>query len=390
MAKYRFEQIAINSTEKKKPVEEDRFTYLGLEHLDTGSLKVTHFGSEVAPIGEKLVMHKGDVLFGKRRAYQKKVAIAPFDGIFSAHGMVLRPKEEVIDKDFFPLFISSDYFLDAAIKISVGSLSPTINWRDLKELEFELPNLEEQKRLAAVLWATNDTIEAYKRLISATDDLVKSQFMEQFSMSQAESNGWSIVPVSSVVIKPLSGEWGQEDTDGTGVKVLRTTNFTDSGFIDYTEVVSRSIELKKVEAKALRDGDVLIEKSGGSDTKPVGRVVFYQETSENFLFNNFTALLRPNTPKLNSRFLFTFLFVTYWNGGTKLYENKTTGIHNLKLADYLDNTMIPIPPIEDQEVFAAFVEQSDKSKFAVLKCADQNNAFRRLKSIKTRRDNTNE
>ena len=58
MAKYRFDQIAINSTEKKKPVEEDRFTYLGLEHLDSGSLKVTRFGSEVAPIGEKLVMHK--------------------------------------------------------------------------------------------------------------------------------------------------------------------------------------------------------------------------------------------------------------------------------------------------------------------------------------------
>lgn len=372
MAKYRFDQIAINSTEKKKPVEEDRFTYLGLEHLDSGTLKVTRFGSEVAPIGEKLVMHKGDVLFGKRRAYQKKVAIAPFDGIFSAHGMVLRPKENVIDKDFFPLFISSDYFLDAAIKISVGSLSPTINWRDLKELEFELPDMDSQRKLAEVLWSINDTMEAYKKLISATDELVKSQFMEQFSMSQAESNGWSIVPVSSVVIKPLSGEWGQEDTDGTGVKVLRTTNFTDSGFIDYTEVVRRSIELKKVEAKALRDGDILIEKSGGSDTKPVGRVVFYQETSENFLFNNFTALLRPNTPKLNSRFLFTFLFVTYWNGGTKLYENKTTGIHNLKLADYLVNTMIPIPPIEDQEVFAAFVEQSNKLEFAVLSCSNLN------------------
>lgn len=73
MAKYRFEQIAINSTEKKKPVEEDRFTYLGLEHLDSGSLKVTRFGSDVAPIGEKLVMRKGDVLFGKRRAYASVV-----------------------------------------------------------------------------------------------------------------------------------------------------------------------------------------------------------------------------------------------------------------------------------------------------------------------------
>lgn len=155
MPKYRFDEIAINSTAKKKPVEEDKYTYLGLEHLDSGSLKVTRFGSDVAPIGEKLLMKKGDVLFGKRRAYQKKVAIAPFDGIFSAHGMVLRPKEEVIDKDFFPLFISSDYFLDAAIKISVGSLSPTINWRDLKGLEFELPSLEEQKRLAEILWSIN-------------------------------------------------------------------------------------------------------------------------------------------------------------------------------------------------------------------------------------------
>ena len=87
MANYRFDEIALNSVEKKKPTEEDKFTYLGLEHLDSGCLTVKRFGSDVAPIGEKLVMHKGDVLFGKRRAYQKKVAIAPFDGIFSAHGI---------------------------------------------------------------------------------------------------------------------------------------------------------------------------------------------------------------------------------------------------------------------------------------------------------------
>ena len=336
-------------------------------------MKVTRFGSDVAPIGEKLVIRKGDVLFGKRRAYQKKVVIAPFDGIFSAHGMVLRPNVEVIDPDFFPLFISSDYFLDAAIKISVGSLSPTINWRDLKILEFDLPDLETQRKLAVVLWSINDTMESYKKLISTTDELVKSQFMEQFSLPTAEANGWSVSPVSKVVHKPLSGEWGQEDTNSSGVKVLRTTNFTDTGFIDYTEVVTRSIDSKKIEAKAMRDGDILIEKSGGSDTKPVGRVVYYQETSENFLFNNFTALLRTCTAELNSRFLFTFLFVNYWNGGTKLYENKTTGIHNLKLADYLDNTLIPLPPIDIQEQFTAFVEQSDKSKLLASNLMRLNN-----------------
>ena len=189
MSKYKFEDIAFNSTAKKKPVEEDKYTYLGLEHLDSECLKVKRFGSEVAPIGDKLLMKKGDVLFGKRRAYQKKVAIAPFDGIFSAHGMVLRPKENVIDPAFFPLFISSDYFLDAAINISVGSLSPTINWKDLRQLEFELPDLDTQRKLAKILWSVQDTIESYKDLLSKTDELVKSQFIELINVKGGTISG---------------------------------------------------------------------------------------------------------------------------------------------------------------------------------------------------------
>lgn len=176
MARYKFLDIAINSTAKKKPVEEDKNVYIGLEHLDSQCLKVTRFGSEVAPIGEKLLMKKGDVLFGKRRAYQKKVAIAPFDGIFSAHGMVLRPKEKVIDKNYFPFFISSDYFLDNAIKISVGSLSPTINWGDLKNLEFDLLSMEEQKKLAKVLWAAEDLRQKYEKTMNDLEKLQVSIF----------------------------------------------------------------------------------------------------------------------------------------------------------------------------------------------------------------------
>ncbi|MDD5903966.1 MAG: restriction endonuclease subunit S [Clostridium sp.] len=361
MSKVKLGEVAIEHKEACKG-SKDGYPIVGLEHLIPEEVTLTAWdeGSDNTFIK---MFRKGNVLFGRRRAYLKKAAVAPFDGICSGDITVIEAIPDRILPELLPFIIQNDELFDFAVGKSAGSLSPRVKWGHLKNYEFELPDMDKQRELAELLWAMDATKKSYQKLIAATDELVKSQFMEQFSMSQAESNGWSIVPVSSVVIKPLSGEWGQEDTDGTGVKVLRTTNFTDSGFIDYTEVVRRSIELKKVEAKALRDGDILIEKSGGSDTKPVGRVVFYQETSENFLFNNFTALLRPNTPKLNSRFLFTFLFVTYWNGGTKLYENKTTGIHNLKLADYLDNTMIPIPPIEDQEVFAAFVEQSDKSKF---------------------------
>lgn len=170
---YRFDKIAFNSTAKKTPAESDKEHYIGLEHIDSECLEITRWGSDVAPIGEKLIMKKGDVLFGKRRAYQRKLAIAPFDGIFSAHGMVLRPNEEVVDKNYFPFFMSSDLFMERAVQISVGGLSPTINWKDLREQEFPLPSLAEQKVLADKLWAAYRLKESYKKLLTATEEMVK-------------------------------------------------------------------------------------------------------------------------------------------------------------------------------------------------------------------------
>lgn len=366
MGTFKFDEIAFNSTEKKKPVDEDKYTYLGLEHLDSDSIYVTRYGADVAPKGDKLIMKKGDVLFGKRRAYQKKVAIAPFDGIFSAHGMVLRPKEDVIDKDFFPMFIKSDYFLDAAIKISVGSLSPTINWRDLKELKFELPSLEEQRKLAEVLWAIYDMKDKYKKLILATDELVKSQFIEMFGDTLTDQSVYKVVPLASVFDKPQGGEWGEDDPDNTGVPVLRTTNFTDEGIIDFTDVATRIIPLDKVEKKSLSKGDILIEKSGGSSDKPVGRVVYFESDDNTYLNNNFTAKLHLNGIfDLNSFYVFKFMFVNYWMGGTKIHEGKTTGIHNIRLNDYLEKTYIPLAPRSIQDEYVELAEQSDKSKFAL-------------------------
>ena len=364
MPKYRFTEIAINSTEKKKPTEADKETYIGLEHLDTGTLKVSRWGSDIAPIGEKLIMKKGDVLFGKRRAYQKKVGIAPFDGIFSAHGMVLRPREDVVTKEYFPLFISSDYFLNEAIRISVGSLSPTINWKDLKDLCFELPTLEEQKRIAPIIWAAIEAKNAYRTLIARADELVKSQFIEMFGADAAERNGYSLVALSDIFDKPQGGEWGEDDTTGIGTPVLRTTNFTDGGYIDYSDVATRIIPAEKIKKKALTPGDILIEKSGGSGEKPVGRVVFFEGEPEKYLNNNFTARLHLSGKyTFNPAYVFYFMFVNYWQGGTKIFEGKTTGIHNLRLGDFLNGTQIPIAEIDKQNEFETIMRQSDKSKF---------------------------
>lgn len=127
--------------------------YVGLEHLDPGNMRVQRWDSPDKVEAQKLRFQPGDVIFGRRRAYQKKVAQADFEGICSAHALVLRARPDYIHPDFLPVFLSSDYFLDRAVAISVGSLSPTVNWRDLKVQEFDLPPLDEQKRVADLLWA---------------------------------------------------------------------------------------------------------------------------------------------------------------------------------------------------------------------------------------------
>ena len=253
---YKFEQLAFNSTAKKIPEESDRLHYIGLEHLDSNNLRVTRWGSDVTPIGDKLIMKKGDILFGKRRAYQRKVGIAPFDGIFSAHGMVLRPKEEIVDKDFFPFFISSDQFMERAVRISVGGLSPTINWKDLKEQSFDIPPIEEQRVLASKLWAAYNLREEYKRLLSATDEMVKSRFIEMFASS--ERMKLSDVAIITMGASPDSAYYNKE---GNGIPFYQgKTEFGDMFIGEATMFCSEPV-------KTAERGDILM-----SVRAPVGTV----------------------------------------------------------------------------------------------------------------------
>lgn len=365
MAKYRFEQIAINSKEKKKPAEEDRFTYIGLEHLDTGSLNVTRFGSDVAPIGEKLVMRKGDVLFGKRRAYQKKVAIAPFDGIFSAHGMVLRPQEKVVDRKFFPLFISSDYFLDAAIKISVGSLSPTINWRDLKDLEFELPDLDTQKELAEVLWAINDTIESYKKLISVTDELVKSQFIEWFGGDQCPKQRLdTIAEITSGLTKN-----SRRSSLPMKLPYLRVANVLFNK-LDLTDVQKIGVEEKEIEKALLRKDDLLIVEGNGSPDQ-IGRVSLWNGSISPILHQNHIIKARFDKNVVLPDYAMYYYMTD--EGRRQILDSAatTSGLYTLSLSK-ISGFILPVPSIDEQQQFVEFAHQSDKSKFAVLNCLKRN------------------
>ena len=149
--------------------------------------------------------------------------------------------------------------------------------------------------------------------------------------------------------KAISGEWGEDDETGNGIPVIRTTNFTNDGIINYNNVMTRTITKCALDYKFLRKGDIIIEKSGGSDKQPVGRVVYFDGDENKYLFNNFTGLLRvKDQTTCFPRYLFYVLFFNYKKGGTIPFQNKTTGLHNLKTDDYVKKLEIPIVSIEQQ------------------------------------------
>ena len=346
MPKYRFTEIAFNSTAKKKPTEADKDAYIGLEHLDSGTLTVSRWGSDVAPIGEKLIMKKGDILFGKRRAYQKKVGIAPFDGIFSAHGMVLRPREEVITKEYFPLFISSDYFLDEAIRISVGSLSPTVNWKDLKDLEFNIPTIEEQRRITPLVWAAIETKNAYKSLISGIDDLVKSQFIEMIY-----TQGYPSVKVGEVLHQ-----------------TLKTERIVDTLKEKYVTVALHGLGARE------RNIDVYDPKPFSAYRIKAGQFIYSRIDARNGAFSIIPEVLDGavvskdfpvfdiDTTKIMPQMLLFSMLDENFIQQIKQNSLGSTNRQRIKEDVFLEYQIV-LPPIDVQQAFEAFVKQSDKSKF---------------------------
>jgi type I restriction enzyme S subunit len=159
----KFDKVAINISERVEPKKTTLITYVGLEHLDADNLRIERTGTPDDVIGTKLKIYKGDIIFGKRRAYLRKVAVSHFDGIASAHSMILRANEKYIEKDFLPYFMQSDTFMSRAVQISEGSLSPTIKNKTLAQQEFTLPKKEKQKELISIFKQFDLTMDQLKQ-----------------------------------------------------------------------------------------------------------------------------------------------------------------------------------------------------------------------------------
>ena len=352
--KYKFDEIAINCTKKKQPTDTDRKTYIGLEHIDPENFTISRWGSDITPTGEKLVMEKGDILFGKRRAYQRKVAIAPFNGIFSAHGMVLRPKTNVIDSAFFPFFIASDQFMETAVRISVGGLSPTINWKDLKTQEFEIPPLEEQKILADKLWAAYRLKEAYMHLLIATDEMVKSQFIEMFGnpLFSDEDDAIELREVTEIVLGSTPNSKNERYWNGNLCWITPSELSDDSFEVANTERHISEDGAKSANLTLMPKGTVLL-----STRAPIGKVAL--TTCPMYCNQGFKNMIC--TDGINN----VFLYYTLKYNKNRLQSMGTGTTFKELSKKIIESIKISVPPIQAQKEFESIYRQADKSKYYV-------------------------
>lgn len=215
----------------KDVVREVRTTYkgdmtnvpiVGLEHIIPCEITFEKYMIDSESTFSK-VFKKGQVLFGRRRAYQHKAAIAHIDGICSGDIMVLEAIPDKIEPNLLPFIIQNDDFFDYAIQHSEGGLSPRVKWSAIANYEFTLPSLSEQKVLADKLWAAYRVKESYKKLLAATDDMLKAKFQEMFG-------GQGVVTLSEAcdIVMGTSPDSQYYNTNCEGLPFYQgKTEFTD-------------------------------------------------------------------------------------------------------------------------------------------------------------------
>lgn len=276
---------------------------IAMEHMDPGELKISRWGSTEDGTTFRRRVKPGQTLFGKRRAYQRKVAYAEFDAICSGDIYTFEADETQLRGDLLPFLVQSDGFFEHALGTSAGSLSPRTNWRDLKDFELDLPPLDEQKRIAALLWAAERHIGA----TSATTAALSRAADESFSTGLRAIQKLA-VPLPTVVDEMTVGvvvrptQYYTDDADG--VPALRGLNIGPGGF-ELDDLVRFKPESAAELAKStLRSGDVVIVRTG----RPGDAAVVTAETAG---FNCIDLIIARPGASLVPKFLELFLNSSY-------------------------------------------------------------------------------
>ncbi len=348
------------ATERRETCRGDKARYpvVGLEHLTPENIALTAWDESGENTFTKM-FHKGDILFGRRRAYLKKAAVAPFDGICSGDITVIEAKPDYILPELLPFVIQNDAFFDFAVGKSAGSLSPRAKWEHLKDYEFKLPSMNEQRKLAKALWAVNETMEAYKKLIAATDELAKSQFIEMFGDPIENTKHLPIHPLSDYIQYLTSGSrgWAKYHSDD-GEWFITIKNVKDCKItLDDIQCI---MPPKNAEAERTRvqEGDLLI-----SITADLGRTgIVTKEIAEHGAYiNQHLTCIRLDPVVLDPTYV--AFFMESEAGKRQFFAKNLSSVKAGLNFDSIRSLELMVPPLARQKEFISFVGQSDKSKF---------------------------
>lgn len=348
MAKYRFDQVARECRTTFKG-DKNGMLIVGLEHLVPNEMLVRDFEVDTENTFTKS-FKQGQILFGRRRAYQQKAGVAQFDGICSGDITVIEAIPGKIEPNLLPFIVQNEQFFEHAIQGSAGSLSPRVKWEHLASYEIELPTMEKQRVLADKLWTAYRLKESYKKLLAATDEMVKSQFIEMFKdcpIVKLEDN-----------IKTQSGGTPntkkQEYYNGGDIPWL-SSGEVNQGYIFSTEKFITQAGLDNSSAKWVPKYSVLIAMYGATAGK-VGFSMIPLTT------NQAVCALLPCS-SFNSLFLYYAV-----SQKTDWMISQCRGAAQPNISQGIIRSMeIAKPPMEQQKQFVSIAEQADKSKFVGFK-----------------------
>jgi type I restriction enzyme, S subunit len=320
-----FGEVVRLSTERcADPLAAGLERYVGLEHIEPEDLRLRRWGLVADGITFTNRFRPGQVLFGKRRAYQRKVAVADFEGVCSGDIYIFESKDPAkLLPELLPFICQTEGFFEHAVGTSAGSLSPRTNWSQLAQYEFALPPLEEQRRRVILLQKLEALIETSTTLVSKLDSLRKTYILHAFSSLVGDTTT-RLVKVYEAGDPLMGRQLSPKYQRGISPKpYLRVANVFD-GFIDLSDVNEMDFSDKEFEQYQLRPGDILLVE-GHSSADVVGRSAIFKGEISGACFQNTLIRFRPKS--VSSEFAHQYFRYCLLTGRFSRVAKQTTIAH---------------------------------------------------------------
>jgi len=340
--------------------------FVGLEHIDPESLRIKRWGLIADGTSFTRKFTAGQVLFGKRRAYQRKVAVADFDGLCSSDILVFEPADDRLLPELLPFIVQTEGFFQHALGTSAGSLSPRTRWRDLAAYEFALPSLDEQRRIAEILWAAEEMVERWVLVVADLEQLRRA--LQESYFAKTGRDGWKNAKLGDLFEVELGKAISPDVRQGLSPKAyLRNANVYWRRF-DLSDVKKMDFSETELERYSLRGGDLLV-----CEARAVGRSAIWNNEIAECYYQNALHRLRSIKGDLKPELMLEFLAFASAKGLLIPLVGEMTIPHlpAVKLRELL----VPVPPVETQ---AEMVESFNGVEQGILRAEQNLNASRKL------------